>query len=223
MAQTIQPDRIVLWLSAEDRVRLPARAARLKRGRVEIRTTDDIGSFKKLVPALEAFPEAFVVTADDDVFYEPRWLERLVAQYDAEHPFVWCHRAQRPALSPDGTIAPFARWQSDVQDDDAKRGCADIIPTGVGGTLYPPHSLDPLATDVSLIRSLQLTADDFWFFWMARRAGSAFRKTATRYRFSAWPGSQEHTLHVPHAAGGYDRQIEVLSRNFGVPDGLVRS
>ena len=43
---------------------------RLRRHGLDIRTTEDIGPYKKIIPALLAFPEAIIVTADDDIFYE---------------------------------------------------------------------------------------------------------------------------------------------------------
>lgn len=218
LRQSVKPDRIVLWIGERDAARLPARLRRLSG--VELRTAPELGSYKKLVPALAAFPQAFVATADDDVYYDPDWLRMLVDGYLCGDPAIVCQRAHRPALRADGSIAPYAEWERDVQDAAARRPSDDIVPTGVGGVLYPPGSLDMLASDSALFARLCPTTDDFWFFWMARRAGWRHRKVGPRFRYLDWPGSQESTLHGGNLIAGYDRQVAALAAHFGVPSGL---
>ena len=50
---------------------------------LEIRECDNLRSFKKLVPALQTFPNAFIVTADDDLYFAPNWLETLATAAEA--------------------------------------------------------------------------------------------------------------------------------------------
>jgi hypothetical protein len=71
LCQAVKPDRIVLWVPHDDEPIIPEAVRRLTSYGVEIRTTDDIKSFKKIIPAVRAFPDAFIVTADDDVYYGP--------------------------------------------------------------------------------------------------------------------------------------------------------
>jgi len=221
LRQSVRPDRIVLWIAAADSPLLPAKVLRLAEAGVEIRTTADTGSFKKLLPSVEAFPNAFVATADDDVHYRPDWLETLVGGFLAgPEPAIVCHRAHRPQVRPDGALAPYSQWQRDVQDAAARRASGGIIPTGVGGVLYPPGSLDPMVADIALAVRLCPTCDDFWFFWMARRQGTLVRKVGGRFPYREWPGSQRRALHSGNLGGGYDRQLAALSGHFGLPTGL---
>jgi hypothetical protein len=221
LAQTVTADRVVLWVADGDAPLLPRKVARLAARGLEVRTTPDLGPFKKLIPALEAFPGAFLVTADDDVFYPPNWLETLVSGFLAGEPAIVCHRAHRPRAGADGRVAPYSLWERDVQDEAARHASGAIIPTGVGGILYPPGSLDPLAGDRMLAAALCPTCDDFWFFWMARRKGSLVRKVGPRFPYREWPGSQRATLHTGNLGGGYDRQLAALSARFGTPEGLA--
>jgi len=221
LRQSVRPDRIVLWIAAADAPLLPAKVLRLADAGVEFRTTADIGPFKKLLPSLEAFPDAFVATADDDVHYGPLWLETLVAGFlGAREPAIVCHRAHRPIVGRDGTLPPYSQWERDVQDGAARRASGGIIPTGVGGILYPPESLDPLVADSALAARLCPTCDDFWFFWMARRRGTPVLKVGGRFPYREWPGSQRSALHSANLGGEYDRQLAALSERFGVPAGL---
>jgi len=72
--QSFRADRVILWIAHDDMALLPAAVRKLERRGLEIRACDDIRSYKKLVPALEAFPHAFIVTADDDLELAPDWL-----------------------------------------------------------------------------------------------------------------------------------------------------
>ncbi len=38
---------------------------------------EDIKSYKKLIPTLKKYPDAIIVTADDDLIYDNKWLEQL--------------------------------------------------------------------------------------------------------------------------------------------------
>jgi hypothetical protein len=224
LRQSVRPDRIVLWIAAADAPLLPAKVVRLAEAGVEIRTTADTGPFKKLLPSLEAFPDAFVATADDDVHYGPLWLETLVAGFlAAEEPAVVCHRAHRPHVGPDGALAPYSQWERDIQDGAARRASGGIVPTGVGGILYPPGSLDPLVADSALATRVCPTCDDFWFFWMASRRGTPIRKVGGRFPYREWPGSQRRALHSGNLGGEYDRQLAALSARFGMPAGLAQA
>ena len=78
LTQSVKPDRVILWLAPEDIVRLPMPIRALTRHGLDIRETRDLRSYTKIIPALRAFPDAIIVTADDDLFYERHWLLALV-------------------------------------------------------------------------------------------------------------------------------------------------
>ncbi|BAB51279.1 acyltransferase family protein [Mesorhizobium japonicum] len=62
LSQTIAPNRVILWLTAEDAAQLPASVTDLKCHGLEIRFCKDIRSYKKIIPTLLAFPSAYIVT-----------------------------------------------------------------------------------------------------------------------------------------------------------------
>src|SRR5579864_6248399 len=68
LTQSIKPDHVILWIAHADEARLPPEVLALRALGLEIRSTEDLRSFKKIVPALRDFPDAFIVTADDDVY-----------------------------------------------------------------------------------------------------------------------------------------------------------
>ena len=218
--QTVQPDRLILWVSESALVDLPAETTMLRRWGLDIRGVRDLGPYTKLIWSLRAFPDAFLVTADDDAYYGPNWLESLVAEHVESQPCVLCRRAHRLKVRPDGAIAPYASWEWDVQDSASRVPSNDLFPTGVGGVLYPPGSLHPEVNNEEAFRSLCPTNDDIWFYWMARLAGSSARKVGSRFPAISWPGSQRGGLAGSNISTHNDAYIRALIERYGMPEGV---
>lgn len=213
--QSVKADRTILWVARDDMSLLPDAVRRLEVGGLEIRGCDDLRSYKKLIPALEAYPDAYIVTADDDVYYGPDWLETLVRKVDPAAPAVLCHRAHGVAATTGGKLAPYLDWEFDVQDESARMPSGDIVGTGAGGVLYPPHALHPMVSDRALFQRLCPHGDDLWFYWCARMAGTPYQKVGGSMRVITWRGSQETALWDANQSGGNDRMIRALEAEFG--------
>lgn len=215
--QTIKPDRVVLWLGHGDVPKLPRKVRALMKRGLEVRGVTDLRQYTKLVFALSAFPDGYIVTADDDIFYRPDWLASLVAGYRTNDVVV-CRRAHRLVSPRPDIILPYLDWQWDVQDAASRTPSTDILPTGVGGVLYPPGVLHPDVTNETLFLELAPTNDDLWFFWMARRAGSRCEKVGGEFEMEMWPDTQEVSLYQENVAAlGNDRQVAALLRRYGNP------
>ncbi|BAV48116.1 glycosyltransferase [Mesorhizobium loti] len=211
LSQTVVPDRVVLWLTSEHAAQLPPSVTDLKAHGLEIRFCKDIRSYKKIIPALLAFPKAYIVTADDDVYYGQRWLEELVER--AGESTIVCHRGHSVAFDDAGQIAPYSNWSYDVSDTPNM-----LFPTGVGGVLYGPKSLSPEAVDEDKFIELCPQGDDIWLFWMGRRVGSRYIKTQKRWVEFPWKGSQDSALHLTNVGTGMnDEQIRKVTSHFGLP------
>lgn len=211
LSQTIVPDRVILWVTAEDAARLPASVTDLKTQGLEIRFCRDIRSYKKIVPALLAFPTAYIVTADDDVYYASRWLEQLVER--AGERVIVCHRGHSVAFDDAGRLEPYSKWLFDVAETAGM-----LFPTGVGGVLYGPKSLSPESVDEELFTTLCPEGDDIWLFWMGRRVGSTYIKTSNRWTEFSWKGSQASALFLTNVGDGKnDVQINKIASHFGLP------
>jgi hypothetical protein len=216
--QTAKADRTILWIAHEDVERLPSNVHDLRKRGLEIRLCDDLRSYKKLVPALEAFPDAFIATADDDVYYPCKWLEELTTGMLASPGVVTCHRAHRIAFRADRQLAPYILWHFDVQDARSHEPSRDLLPTGAGGILYPPRCLHPRVCDRSLFQRLSPGGDDLWFYWCARMAGTLHKKVADKMWLVTWPDSQQSSLWRSNESQGNDRMITALQAEFGYPE-----
>lgn len=213
LRQTVKPDRLILWIAHDDADHLPAKVKALSQYGLDIRLCPNVGSYKKIIFALEQFPHSFIATADDDTYYRRDWLELLVRGH--EPGVITCHRAHRIPVS-NGSIPSYASWQWDVQDEAARKPSMNLMPTGIGGVLYPPGSLHPGVTDCASFLDLCRDADDVWLYWMARRAGSTYKKVGGRFQLHYWPGTQQVRLYNDNVTDN-NRQIARMNARYGSP------
>ena len=165
LMQSLKPDLIILWLAHEQfpqkENELPRNLLELKKYGLAIEWCHDIKSYKKLIPAMRIYPNDIIVTADDDVYYERHWLKRLYMSYLEAPGYVHCHRV--------------TRFYIENGEYKIKLGEFEQYPvpsylhklTGVGGVLYPPHSLHGDVLDEDKFTRLAPTNDDIWFWFMA--------------------------------------------------------
>lgn len=179
MHGSVRPNRIILWLDDTlEGKKLPLSLLHQQQRGLEIRYCRDIRSYKKLIPALQAFPEAVIVTVDDDVIYQRDLLESLLDSYRSYPEAIHAGRIHRITFRPSGQPDLYLRWQWQ---------CTSMKPshlhfyTGVGGVLYPPHCLDEEVTNEEVFMRLSPTADDMWFKAMALRKGTPVKKIRTHH------------------------------------------
>jgi hypothetical protein len=168
-AQSEPPDRIILWLA--NGTKIPASLKKWEKYGLEIRFCGDIRSYTKLIPALTAFPDDILVTADDDIYYHPDWFKMLKESYAFAPEKIHCHRAHEICLDENKNIIPYNEWRGCVRTIELHRR---IFPTGVGGILYPPHSFSSEVLNVEKFKRLAPTADDVWFWAMAKLNGKDY-------------------------------------------------
>jgi len=207
LAQSIAADRTVVWLTKEHSKLLPPDVLELRDAGLTIGICEDMRSYAKIIPALEQWPDAYIVTADDDLYYEPKWLEALVDGAVPGERVIVCRRVMRPKSQP-GKYVPYMDWDWDFITNEEVR--EDLFPTGVGGVLYPPHSLAPEVLDRAAFTKLAPTEDDMWLFWMGRRAGSKVRQVGGGFAQVTWDGSQTTSLISQNSDGRNDSQMAAI-------------
>lgn len=166
---SVQPDKLVLYVTmaqfGENDMPESLLALEKECPIFEIRNYDnDIRSYRKLVPALRDFPEAIIVTVDDDVDYHKHMLRDLLAMYEQYPNAIIAHRAKHIALG-----KPYKKWKKYRWYHFLFKRIHigyDILQTGVAGVLYPPHSLKADMIDEALFTQIAPSTDDIWF-WSA--------------------------------------------------------
>jgi hypothetical protein len=213
--QSVRPDAIELWIAKQDYASLPKGVLALSEQGLIIKTCSDIRSFKKIIPALQEHPEAIVVTADDDIYYWPTWLEELAKAYRPSVREVICHRAHEIVFEGARPVS-YGRWRFNTAITE---GSCRIFPTGVGGILYQPGIFAADVTREDLFQRYCPTADDVWLFWMASLNGATFRKIGPLQRLVLWPHGQEVALFNQNAKfkNANDVQIAAMISAYGFP------
>jgi hypothetical protein len=208
------PARLVLVL-AEDA--FPARSLPRSLRRQQARGLEilwvphDSGSFDKLVPTRRAYPDAVIVTVDDDARYAPWVVARLLDHAQRNPGTVVGHRGWEIEHD-DGGLAPYVQWLPAGPDTPAPR----VFLTGVGGVLYPPDVLPTaLLTDVELARRLCPTNDDVWFWAVATVAGVPAQCLGSESFSSIRRMAGTPRLELVNRSGGlFDAQIARVIEHF---------
>ena len=216
--QDFPAHRIILWLSKDefsDILALPGSLQRLQKRGLEIRFVEgNIKSYKKLVYAIKEFPEAIIVTVDDDSFYPRYLLDGLITAHKKFPKAIHCYRGNLISFTDAGELLPYQQWQgADTNDIPSLK----VFPTGVGGVLYPPNSLDKRVLDEKLFLKLAPSADDIWFKAMAVLAGTPSLRITDHIDLPKVIGSQRESLHaINNRQGANDKQMEMVFQEFSI-------
>lgn len=218
LAGSVRPDKLILYLTPSEFEgrELPRELTALAEGSdiFEIRSYPrNIRSYRKLVPALQEFPDDIIVTVDDDVHYHRHMLRDLLRLHRLHPDAVIAHRAKRMDLT-----RPYRKWHKYRWYDFLTRkdhsGLRNLQ-TGVGGVLYPPHSLDVAMMDEALFTKLAPTTDDIWFWAAAVSNGTRIMPVPFgRNKPKGLGKPAGASLKTYNFKSGRDRNFEALTAIF---------
>ncbi|MDO8346000.1 MAG: hypothetical protein Q7T48_22570 [Cellvibrio sp.] len=218
LSQSIKADRVILWIAHEDKSELTPAILDLQKIGLEIAYCDNFRSFKKIIPTLQLFPNSFIATADDDLYYWSTWLAEMVQGYknnSREVKLVVCHRAHQIQLGGNKLPLPYAQWETETQRLEAS---PLVFQTGVGGVLYPPGIFHRDVLEIEVFNKLCPNGDDIWLYWMMRLNGGIACKVGVRRMLYTWPDTQHTALfHNNTVGGGNDIQISAMIKNYNFP------
>ena len=128
---------------------------------VEFRfTADDLRPHKKYFYAMREFPEACVITVDDDLVYSEDMIASLM-KYHKKYPDAVCaRRVHQMAFDEENHLKPYQEWEYEYRVEGEPSHM--LFATGGGGTLYPPGCLPEDAFDIRNIKRFCQNADDIW-------------------------------------------------------------
>jgi len=165
-------NKIYLWLSRQDTSEgsLPRTLLRLQARGLTIKFVDEnLYSYKKLIYTyeIEKTEVEYIATADDDVYYPRKWLEKLLLVSKREkNKAVLCYRGKIIQFKA-GKLDDYSDWPTaDNTDNDKNK----IMPTGVSGVLYPINSLKDVNQKNIFLDGFK-TADDIWFKFITLKNG----------------------------------------------------
>lgn len=162
--QSLKADAVILWLAEEQfpnkESDLPLKLLNLRKHGLTINWCSDMRSYKKILPTLKLFPQANIITTDDDVYYSTKWLSGLIEAFKKDPTKVYCYRAAKIKFEPNferenpqkGVCYPRATYLHQQ--------------TGVGGVLYPQGCFHKDINRLDLINKFAPTNDDLWLWFM---------------------------------------------------------
>jgi hypothetical protein len=162
LRQSNPPNRIILWLSRLqfEGHNLPQRLIEQKKRGLDIEfVEDDIRSHKKYYYCLERFPNAVLITMDDDVYYPDNVISTLLEARKKHPESIIANRSHKITFDNGGEILPYRKWKHNYKSPIES---FFYLPTGVGGILYPPNSVDKRMLNITLIKEVCFGADDIW-------------------------------------------------------------
>ncbi|WP_049963024.1 glycosyltransferase family A protein [Ruminococcus sp. HUN007] len=160
--QKFKPDKIIVYLGSDSRKEmLSEKLLKYENYGVEFRFDDkeNLMPHKKYFYAMQEFPDAVTVTADDDVIYPRDWLESLYRSY-LKYPNAVSARRVHLMKRNNEEIAPYDYWEDQCRR--IRKPSMSLIATGNSGVLYPPRCFDFTAFDIEAIKKTCLRADDIW-------------------------------------------------------------
>lgn len=217
LTQSVRPKSVVLWIAHEDIASLPQSVQDLEKAGLQIRGCANIRSYKKLIPCLEAYPGTRILTADDDLFYPRNWLKSFwITSQETDPQTVVFMRGHEIALDEEGEPLPYDLWSHDTNHGDSSGNF--VVPTGVGGVLYPARGFDIEVFRSDIFMLLAPTTDDIWFFWFGVVSGFRYQKAAGRLRLVNWRGTDKSALYNTNVGSGTnDTSLANLIETYSWP------
>lgn len=163
--QTVKPNKIILTLIKEEfpegESSLPQSILSLKKKGLEfLWATDNLRPHNKYFYSMQKYPNALIITIDDDILYPRDTIEKLVHSYknhpkaiSAFHTDKFSIRNNRLGKYSKATIG----YNKDIYTPRM-----DLLAEGFAGVLYPPSILPQEAFQKDLIQQCAPIADDIW-------------------------------------------------------------
>lgn len=162
-SQSVQPDRIILWLAKEQFpnqiASLPQKITSMISRGLEIRFCEDLKSHKKYYYTIQENPNAFIVTFDDDLYYPTNIIENLLTLYKKYPKNVIATRAHKMQFE-GNKLKSYSKWLHNYNEE---KSSLHLMHTSGAGTLFPPNlNLDDTFFDKELLMKLSPNSDDVW-------------------------------------------------------------
>ena len=171
--QTYKPKKVLLYLSKEqfpeELKELPKKLIKLQeRGLEIVFVEDDLKPHKKYYYAMQEYPNDLIITADDDIFYSEKHIERLVCASKKFPNAVICSRSHRIKLTNDSQgFEPYNSWKEILTDEPDEM----TVPIGCNGVLYKKEFFNEELFDIEKIKKISLFTDDLWLKVMELKNG----------------------------------------------------
>ncbi len=170
LRQSMKPDNIILSIYINEMDCIPQSVLELQKYGVTILPVDEnLKPHKKYYYVMQQYPDAAVITVDDDLIYDKNLVKDLYKSYKKYPYAVSARRVHKITKDPvTGLIKPYNDWG--YEHKKIRTPSFELLSTGCGGALYPPHLLPKETFNSAAIQKLCLNADDIWLKFMEQKA-----------------------------------------------------
>lgn len=225
LRQVEKPDALILYLSEEEfqgNMELPDKLLKQQyRGLQIVLTKENFRPHNKYIYAMEHFPNACVVTIDDDKIY-PYDLIYNLKKYHKRHPLSICAVMTRKiSYDQQQQLKPYQEWNIIKSDAGPQH---NLISLGVSGVLFPPRCLHPDIFDKITLKEKSLLTDDLWIKVMALRHGTPIVTLAGCYSrsFLSVKGLAEEQLRkINISRNNNDMVFRDLVQHYKIDEGMI--
>lgn len=217
LRQSFKPDKIILWLANSQfpDEKVPESLEKLKhRGLTIIFCDEDLRSHKKYFYVMQEFPEDFIITADDDLYYDKHFISNLIRLHIENPKLIVTNRAHKFTFA-NGILNPYRKWHHNVTDIVPSHY---LVPTGGAGTLFPPGSLHSEVLNHLIFKRLCFHADDLWLKVMALKKGTmiATNKKYNKDFITIANSQREKLVNNNVFGGGNDEQLNKVLNHYKI-------
>lgn len=170
LMQRRRPEKVLIVLdeARKEQYIFSDKFNRLFKAGVEILYRKDLRCHTKYYYAITEYPDHSVITFDDDCIYDDMLFTKLINGHKKYPDAVIAMRCRAVKRKKDGTYDEYNNWPK-CSGRYSTQPRSDIIATGVGGVLYPPHIFDEETFNMNRIMEFSLGQDDIWLYFMERR------------------------------------------------------
>ena len=215
-SQILQPQSINVSIAETDIAALPDSIKELeKSGYIKISPCEDLGSGKKLIPALKVQSNLPIITIDDDLYFENDLFLHLMINHYLYPDAIIAARVHQLAVNDSKDVLPFSAWHKHY--DLSEGPSNDLMPTSGAGTLFPPKAMHEDASNAALYTELSHNTDDLWWYFQARRKGTLVRRLSGLDHLNFIDSTQDDGL---WKNGNQDRNevnLKALLAQYGNP------
>ena len=167
--QSVPANKIILTLIKSEfplgEKSLPSRILALKAKGLEILWGEEnLRPHNKYFYTMQKYPNAIILTADDDILYPSKTIEKLLACYKKFPNAISALCTDR--LYTDGKVIKPYSQASSCYDVYINQPRYDLLAEGYAGVLYPPSILPQETFNKEKIKELAPYADDLWLKFM---------------------------------------------------------
>jgi hypothetical protein len=166
LRQSIRPAKILIYLSTEDfndfnDQRLQFLEQYRFSGVEIIWVKENLRSHKKYFYVMQECPDSIIITVDDDLFYPPDTIERLLEMHETNPSAICSNITRKINWEPASDFYDYNKWDK-AMDNEKYNGTFLLVAIGYGAVLYPQSFRPQEMFNSQNIRELAFHADDLW-------------------------------------------------------------